>query len=96
MTVQDGLSAISKARMDVINHMAEQQKEKGLISIMTESGEIIWVHPDFVKDEQWETNKPKLKGKSGNAVSLIAEDDSVTVASFSDSEGEKPALVAQL
>ena len=55
----------------------------------------MWVHPDTVKDEQWETNKPKLKEKSCNAVSLTVDDDSVTVASLSDSEGEEPALAAQ-
>ena len=55
----------------------------------------MWVHPDIVKDEQWETNKPKLKGKSCNAISLVADGDSVTVTSLSDSEREKPALTAQ-
>ena len=85
MTVQDGL--------DLINPMAEQQKAKGLIPLTTESGEIMWVHPDIVKDEQWETNKPK--GKSCNVISLAADDDSVVVASLSNSKGEKPALAAQ-
>jgi len=69
-----------------------QQRAKGLIPITTESGEIMWVHPDIVKDEQWEVNKPKLKGKTCNVVSLTADDDSMTVTSFSDSEGEKLAL----
>jgi len=68
LTVQNGLVLILKARLDVINPMAEQQKTKGLISITTESGEIMWV----------KTNKPKLKGKSCNVVSLAVEDDSVT------------------
>jgi len=95
MTVQDGLVPIPKARLDVINPMAEQQKAKDLIPIMIESGEIMWVHPDIVKNEQWETNKPKLKGKSCNAISLAVDDDSETVASLSDSEAEKTALVAQ-
>ena len=60
-----------------------------------ESGEIIWIHPDIIKDEQWETNKPKLKGKSCNAVSLTIDDDFVTIASLSDSENEKLVVVAQ-
>jgi len=94
MTVQDGLVSIPKVRLDVINPLAEWQKAKSLIPITTESGEIMWVHPDIVKDEQWETNKPKLKGKSCNAVSLAVDDDSVTVASLNDSEGEKPTLAA--
>ena len=71
--------------------MTEQQEAKSLIPIMIESEEIMWAYPDIVKDEQSETNKPKLKNKSCNVVSLVADDDSVTVASLSDSEGEKPA-----
>jgi len=58
-----------------------------------ESREIMWVHPDIVKDEQWETNK--LKGKSCNVVSLTVDDDSVTLASLSNSWGEKSALTTQ-
>jgi len=54
-----------------------------------ESGEIIWVHPDIVQDEQWETSK------SCNAISLATNDDSVVIASLSDSEREKLALVTQ-
>ena len=62
---------------------------------MRESGEIMWVHWDIVQDERWETSKHKLKGKSRNIVSLLTDDDSVTVTSLSDTEGEKPALAAQ-
>ena len=56
----------------------------------------MWVHPDIVQDEQWETSKPKLKGKSYNVVFLATDDDSVTVAFLSNSVGEKLALAAQL
>ena len=65
-TVQDGVAPDPKARLDVINPMAEVQKAKGLIPMMTKSGEIMWVYSDIIKDEQWESNKPKLKGKSCN------------------------------
>ena len=37
MTVQDGLVPVPKARLDVINPIAEKQKGKGLIPIMTGS-----------------------------------------------------------
>ena len=70
MIVQEGLIPIPKVRLDVINPLAEQEKAKGLISITTESEKIMWVHPDIVKDEQGETNKPKFKGKSCNAFPL--------------------------
>jgi len=68
--------------LDVINPMAEQQKAKGLIQITTESGEIMWVHTYIIQDEQWETSKLKLKGKSCNIVSLATDNDSVTIVSL--------------
>ena len=54
----------------------------------------MWVHPDIVKDEQWESSKLKLKGKSCNAVSLTMDNDALTIASLNDSEEEKLALAA--
>ena len=95
MTVKDGLVPIPNVRLNVINLLAGQQKAKGLIPIMTESEKIMCVHSDIVKDEQQKTNKPKLKEKSCNVVSLTVDDDSVTVASLSNSEGEKPVLTTQ-
>jgi len=95
MIVQDGLAPDPKVRLDVINLMAEKQEAKDLIPMTIKSGEIMWVHPDIVKDEQWESSKPKLKGKSCNTVSFEADDDIVTIASLSDSEKEKLALAAQ-
>ena len=55
----------------------------------------MWVHPDIFQDEQWETNKLKLKGKSCNAVSFATDDDSVTITFLSDLKGEKLALATQ-
>ena len=55
-----------------------------------------WVYPDIVKDERWESSKPKLKGKSCNIISLITDEDTATIASLSDSrEEEKLALTTQ-
>ena len=58
----------------------------------TKVGEIMWVYPDIVKDEHWESSKPNLKGRSCNVVSLVNNDDAMTVPSLSDSE---IALAAQ-
>ena len=52
VTAQDGLASNPKARLDFINPMAEEQKAKGLVLMMTKSEEIMWVHPYIVKDEQ--------------------------------------------
>ena len=88
MMVQDRLTPFLKARLDVVNLMAEKQKAKGLILMMTKSGEIMWVHPNIVEDEQWVSSKPKLKGKSYNVVSLATDDDGVTITSLGDSKKE--------
>ena len=52
MMIQEGLVPVPKARLDVINRMTEKQKAKGLILMTTEYGEIMWVHPDIIKDKQ--------------------------------------------
>ena len=92
MTVQYGLVPAPKDRLDVINPMAEKQKAKSLIPMTMKSGEIMWVHLNIVQDEQWETSKPKIKGNSCKVVSLVTDNNSVTVTSLSDSKGEKLAL----
>ena len=67
-TVQDGLTPVPKARLNVVNPMTEKQKAKGLIPLTTKSGEIMWVHPNIVEDEQWESSKPKLKAQAQRQV----------------------------
>ena len=54
----------------------------------------MWVHPDIVKYEKWESSKLKLKGKLCNTISLATDDDTVTITSLSDSNEEKFALAA--
>ena len=53
------------------------------------------MHPDLTKDKQWDSRKPKPKGKSCNIVSVFPDDDNITIASLSDYEDEKQALAAQ-
>jgi len=86
------VTRVLKTRLDIISPMVKVQKAKGLIPMATKSGEIIWVHPDIINDEQWEFSKPKLKGKSCNTVSLTKGDDDVTIASLSNSQEENHAL----
>ena len=96
VTVHKGLTPIPGVRLNVINPMVEKQEAKSLVPLAIKSGEIIWVHPDIVKDEQWESNKPKLKGKSCNVIFLATDEDTATIASFSDSEEEeKLSLMTQ-
>jgi len=49
----------------------------------------------LVKDEQWDSKKPKPKEKFCNVVSILPDDDNVTIASLSDSENEKHAFTTQ-
>ena len=94
MIIRNGLALIPEAKLEVINPIDEEQEAKGLVPMMTKSGEIIWVHPDIIKDEQWESSKLKLKGKSYN-VTLPTEDDSAIIASLSGWEEEKFAFATQ-
>ena len=70
---------------------AKTQKNKGLVPLTLETGEIMWIHPDLVQDEQWDSKK----GKSCNVISILSDDDNLTSASLSDSEGEKHACTTQ-
>jgi len=53
------------------------------------------VHPDLAKDEQWDSREPKLKAKFCNVISVLPNDDNLTVVSLSDFEDEKHPLAAQ-
>ena len=53
------------------------------------------MHPDLAQDEQWNSNKPKSKGKSCNVVSILPDDDNITIASLSHSENERHTFTAQ-
>jgi len=95
VTVPDGHPPVPKARLEVSNPSANQQKAKGLFPLTLKTGEIMWVHLDLAKDKQWDSKKPKPKGKSCYVVSILPDDDNITVASFSDTEDEKHAFAAQ-
>ena len=45
--------------------------------MILKTGEVMWVHPDLVNDEQWDSKKPKLKVKSSNVVSIFPDDDNI-------------------
>jgi len=95
ITIPDGLTLVPEARLEVINPLAEKQVAKGLIPLTTKSRKIMWVHPNIIKDEQWDLSQPRLKGKSCNVISLVQNDDMATIASLSSSEEEKFAFAAQ-
>jgi len=84
VTIPDRHAPTPKARLKVINPSTKQQETKGLIPITMKSKEIMWVYPDLTNDEQWDSKEPKLKAKSCNVVSILPDDDNITVASLSD------------
>jgi len=53
------------------------------------------VHPDLAQDEQWDSKKSKSKGRSCNVVSVLLDDDNITIASLSDSENKMHVFTAQ-
>ena len=55
----------------------------------------MWVHPDLTQDEQWNSKESKSKGRSCNVVSILPDDDNVTIASLNNSENERHAFTAQ-
>ena len=68
-----GVGPIPKGEIRMINTDSHHQHEKGLVSIPTPQGEIMWVHPDLVDDQQWTTiTNRKSKGKTkASFLSLI-------------------------
>ena len=55
----------------------------------------MWVHPDLAQDKQWDSKKSKSKGKSCNVVSVLPDDDNITIASLSDFENKRHTFTAQ-
>jgi len=95
VTVPDGSSPIPKAWLEINNPSAKQQEVKGLVPLTLKIGEIMWVHPDLAQDKQWDSKKSKSKEKSYNVVSILLDDDNITIASLSDPENEKHTFTTQ-
>ena len=55
----------------------------------------MWVHPDLAQEVQWDSKESMSKGRSCNVVSVLPDDDNVTIASLSDSESKRHACTAQ-
>ena len=95
-----GVISVPKGELRVVNTDPHQQQEKGLVPVPTPQGEIMWVHPDLVDEQQWTpvTNrKSKGKAKASSchvicASSREAEDD---VPSLTDSEEETIVLATE-
>ena len=82
--------------MKVNDPTSEEKRSKGLIPVTFKSGEIMRVHPDVINDEQWESTRPKRKGKSCNMISFALNEDANVPTNFlTDSDEEQIVLVVQ-
>ena len=71
-----------------------------MVLILTPQGEIMWVHPNLVKSQQWTTitdRKSKSKGKvsSCNVVCASSIDAEIDVTSIADEEEEEIVLTIE-
>jgi len=93
-----GVAPIPKGEMKIINFDPHRQKEKGLIPVPTPRGEVMWVHPDIVQDQQWTTvdrKKPRGRGKAPcNAVGVSSKESEENITALTDSEEEKTVFIA--
>ena len=95
VTVPDGTYPVPAPWLEVKHPPAKTQDNEGLVPLTLETGEVMWIHPDLVQDEQWDSKRPKSKGKSCNVISILPDDGNLTTASLSDSEGERHACTTQ-
>jgi len=91
---------ILKGELRMINTNPHHQQEKGLMPIPTPQGEIIWVHPDLMKSQQWTTvtyrkSKGKAKASPCNVVCASSRKAETDVPSLFDSEEETINLAAE-
>jgi len=50
--VPEGSFPIPEARLEINGPSAKYQEIKGLVPLIFKMGEIMWIHPDLVQDEQ--------------------------------------------
>ena len=92
VTVPDGTYSVPAPRLEVEHPPAKTQDNKGLVPLTLETGEIMWIHPDLVQDEQWDSKKSKSKDKSCNVISIRPDDSNLTSTSLSDSDRGRISL----
>jgi len=90
---------IPKGELRVIITDPHNKKEKGLITILSPEGEIMWVLPDLIESQQWTTvtnRKSKRKGKapSCNVVYTFSREAETNVASLTNLEKKEIVLAA--
>jgi len=95
-----GVIPIPKGELRVINIDPHNKKEKGLVLVLTPQGEIMWVHLDLIKSQQWTTvtnrkSKGKRKAYACNGVCISSREAEIDIASITDSEEEEVVLTIE-
>nr|ABD63154.1 hypothetical protein 20.t00006 [Asparagus officinalis] len=93
----NGVIPIRKGEMHLKNVDPHSQKDRGLVPLTTQKGEIMWVHPDLLRDQQWTSTSSKKKGgkaKSSNMISPSITENDDHLKPLTDSEEERIALAA--
>jgi len=85
----------------MINTDPHLQQENGLVLIPTPQEEIMWVHPDLVDGQQWNSvtnrrSKGKEKVSFYNVVCASYREVETDILSLTDSEEETIILAAEL
>ncbi|ONK57058.1 uncharacterized protein A4U43_C10F16180 [Asparagus officinalis] len=82
-----GVIPIPKAVLKITNDDPHNQREKGLVPQTLPDGQVMWVHPDLLHDEQWTAPPSKeAKKKPCNVVSTILGRDDAAMTALTDSE----------
>ena len=88
-SVPAGVTPIPHAELKLINADPHCYSRKGLTPISAPRGEIMWVHPDLIKDQQWTVGnikkaKGKVKASSCNMIGVSTVEKEVNIASFTN------------
>src|SRR3954468_11592310 len=83
------VNPIPQIEMTIVNTDPHQQKEKGLVPVNLTNGEVCWVHPDLVEDDQpWapvvgrRTRVPKATAHGGRPGNKRATHTSNALSAF--------------
>ena len=73
------------------------KKEKGLVSVLTPQGGIMWVHTDLIETQQWTTvtnkkSKENARASYSNVVSVPTRETEEGAASLINSGEEESAF----
>lgn len=63
-------------------------EQKGLTLVTTKRGEIMWVHSDLLKNEQWFSSSAQRKMQTSNTIPANLKEEYIVVNALIDSEEE--------